>query len=270
MNGRMRMAAAAASFALIALGIALALAPLPASAESKPAKPLVYDHAELLSDEEENGLSSLAARLGEKRETDFIIITLNGTGGPDIEDYVARFYDDAAPGYDRPHGNAAILAIDLKERDVFLAGFGKAETWLDSGRLDKIRAKITPSLSAGEYYEAFGKYVKLAHDYMGYRPGVNPDNILFRTWFQVAVALGVAAVTVGIMAINTGGRVTVNARTYLDEKRSGVVARHDRFVNKTVTRAKIQKPSSGRSGGGFGGGGVTPGGRSFSSSRGKF
>jgi uncharacterized protein len=256
---------------VFALGILLMLA-RPAAAESQFAEPLVYDFAELLTEEEEAELAELAAKSGAKRETDFIIIALNGTGGMDIEEYVARFYDDTAPGYDGPHGNAAILAIDLKERDVFLAGFGKAETYLDAGRLDKIRAKITPHLSDGEYDEAFRKFIRLAHAYMGYRPGVNPDNILFRDWFQIAVALVVGAVTVGIMASNAGGRVTVNARTYLDEKRSGVVGRHDRFVNKTVTRRKIEKSSSGGGGGGGfgGGGGITPGGRSFSSSRGKF
>lgn len=257
---------AGALLALWALGIWLLCAPQAALAESEY---LVYDYADLLSDEEEEELESLAAELGAERETDFIIITLDGTDGVDIEDYVADFYDENAPGYDRPHGNAAILAIDLDRRDVFLAGFGDAETLLDADRLDKIRNKITPYLSEGEYYEAFTRYVELAHDYMGYRPGVNPDNILFKDWFQILVSLVVAGAAVGIMAMNTGGRVTVNARTYLDDKRSGVVSRRDHFVNKTVTKTKIQKSSSGGGGGG-GGGGTTSGGRSYSSSRGKF
>ena len=266
MIGRKGMALACLLSAAFVLAQMLAQ---PAAAESVRAKKLVYDHADLLDDEEEDALRSLAAGLGAERETDFLIVTLDGTGGPDIAEYVARFYDEEAPGYDRHHGNAAILAIDLAERDVFLAGFGKAETLLDSGRLDKIRGKITPLLSEGAYYEAFEKYLRLAHDYMGYRPGVNPDNILFKDWFQIAVSLAVAVATVGIMAAHSGGRVTVNARTYLDERRSGVVGRSDVFTHKTVTKTKIEKPSSG--GGGFGGGGgFTPGGRSFSSSRGKF
>ena len=260
---------AAACLMSAALGLLLVFAH-PAAAETGRAKPLVYDYADLLSDGEESALRSLAAELGAERETDFLIITLDGTGGVDIQDYVARFYDDEAPGYDRRHGNAAMLAIDLEERDLFLAGFGKAETWLDDGRLNKIRDRITPLLSEGEYYKAFEKYLKLAHDYMGYRPGVNPDNILFKAWFQIAVSLAVAAVAVSVMAASSGGRITVNARTYLDEKRSGVVDRSDRFTHKTVTRTKIEKSSSGGGGGFGGGGGVTPGGRSFSSSRGKF
>lgn len=267
MNGRLKFAGLALA-ALLLAAAGLLNTPAPARAA---AGDLVLDYADLLTAEEEEELERLAARLGAKRETDFIILALDGTGGAGIELYVGKFYDDTAPGYDQPHGNAAILAIDIRERDVFLTGFGKAETLLDSGRLNKIRDRILPDLSDGDYYGAFEKYLRLAYDYMGYRPGVNPDNILFKTWFQVAVSLAVAAVAVGVMAMNTGGRVTVNARTYLDGGRSGVVGRSDRFMHKTVTRTKIEKPSSRGGGfGGGGGGGVTPGGRSYSSSRGKF
>jgi len=235
------------------------------------AGPLVYDHADLLTAEQEAELAAKAAELGAERQTDFIIITLNETGGKDIVDYVADFYDETAPGYDGPHGNAAILAIDLEQRDVFLAGFKHAEVRLSDARLDNIRTKITPYLSAGRFYDAFDQYLELAHKYMGFRPGVNPDSIFFKTGFQLAVSVGLAAVVVGMMAYRSGGRVTINARTYLDAGRSRVVSKSDVFINKTVTRTKIERNQSGGGGGSFGGGGgVTRGGHSFSGSRGKF
>jgi uncharacterized protein len=70
-----------------------------------------------------------------------------------------------------------------------------------------------------------------------------------------------------MMAYRSGGRVTVNAQTYMDANRSQVLDRYDNFVNQTVTRTKIQKNTST---GGGGGGGMTGGGRSHSGSRGKF
>lgn len=248
----------------------LAVAVFPPSA-ALAEKTLIYDHAGLLTAEQEAALAERAHALGARRETDFLIITLNGTGGKDIVEYVADFYDETAPGYDQPHGNAAILAIDLRERDVFLAGFKKAEIRLDDGRLDKIRMKITPYLSNGQYFEAFTRYLELAHDYIGFRPGVNPDSVFFKTWFQLAFSLGLAAVIVGLMAYRSGGRVTINAHTYMDKGRSRIVSRSDVFVNKKVTRRKIERSSSGGGGGfGGGGGGVTRGGHTFSGSRGKF
>lgn len=227
----------------------------------------VYDHADLLTNEEEAKLASLSAELGAERQTQFVVITLDGAG-KDIVKYVQDFYDAEAPGYDKPHGNAAIIAIDLAVRDVYLAGFGTAEAYLDSGRLDRVRSQITPELSAGNYAQAFADFITISHRYMGYKPGVNPDNLLFKWWFQVAVSLIVAGVVVGIMAYNSGGRVTVNSRTYMDGQRSKVLGGHDRFIRQTVTKTKI--PKSGGGSGGGGGGGITGGGFSHSGSRGKF
>ncbi len=235
-------------------------------AESHPQKQLIYDDAKLLTTAELAQLTTLAASLGQERETDLIVITLNGTEGKDIVDYVEDFYDDMAPGYDQPHGNTAILAIDLQMRDVYLAGFKKAETYLDDSRLDRIRNKVTPDLTAGNYYKAFSDYITLSHDYMGYRPGVNPDNLLFKWWIQIGVSFAASGIIVGIMVYRSGGRVTVNAKTYMDAGHSKVLSHYDNFVKKTVTKRKIQKNTSG----GGGGGGLTGGGHSHSGSRGKF
>ena len=231
-------------------------------------KQFIYDGAQLLTEEEVAELETLSSALSEERNTAFIIITVNGTEGKTIVQYMEDFYDDRAPGFDRPHGNTALLIMDMKERDVYLAGFKKAEKYLDSGRLDMIRHKITPDLSAGEYFQAFSAFITTAHDYMGYEPGVNPENILFKWWFQLVVSILVAGVIVALMAYRSGGKVTVNGRTYLNSNQSGVVSRYDNFVRQTVT--KVKKPSNDNNRGGGGGGGTTGGGHSYSGSGGKF
>lgn len=261
-----RMAFRSSALLLIAAAWLLVWTAVPVSAAGDRTK-LVYDEADLLTPAEEAELSALAGRLGAERETSYLVIALNGTGGKDIVEYVQDFYDEQAPGYDRPHGNTAILTIDMQSRDVYLAGFKQAETYLDSGRLDSIRNRITPKLSEGDYYGAFTQYVKLAHNYMGYEPGVNPNNPLFRWWFQLGAAVVVAGVITGLMAYRSGGRVTVNAQTYINREQSKVLSRSDRFLHQTITKRKIPKNNSG---GGGGGGGMTRGGHSHSGSRGKF
>ncbi|MNC43714.1 hypothetical protein D3C75_925890 [compost metagenome] len=176
------------------------------------------------------------------------------------------FYDSKAPGYDKPHGNTAILTMDMRNREVYLAGFYMGEEYLDDQRMDKIRAKITPYLSAGDYRKAFEVYLDTANRYMGFKPGVNPDNILFQLWFQLVVSLGLGAIVVGTMAYHSGGRVTVSRETYEDAASSGILDRQDQYLRTTVTRTKIPK-NTGGGGGGRGGGG---GGHSHSGSRGSF
>ncbi|WML38225.1 TPM domain-containing protein [Neobacillus sp. OS1-2] len=249
----------------------------------------IYDSAGLLTTEEAAELQNLASELGNERETAFIILSLNGTDGKVLKQYVEDFYDEQAPGFDQPHGNTAILAIDMQERDVYLAGFKKAEQYLDDGRLDQIRDSITPDLSAGNYYQAFSAFLNTSYEFMSEEPSYssdgysgngsggspegyiaydsegNQENILFQWWFQLIVALIVGCTAVAIMAYRSGGRVTVNARTYMDSDKSKVVSKYDNFVNQTVTRQR--KPDNPKSGGG---GGITGGGHSHSGSSGKF
>lgn len=234
-------------------------------------KTLIFDKAGLLTREEAEELNALANRLGAKRETDIIIVT---TDNPDQEDVMVltqNFYDEMAPGYDRPHGNAVILTVDMYHREIYLAGFYKAEQYLDDSRLDLIRDQIIPYLSDGDYRTAFEIYIKKAHQYMGIRPGVDPENLLFQTWFQLTISCIIGGVVVGMMAYHSGGRVTVNHRTYEDKSTSGVVKQYDRYLRTTVTKRKIPENDSRPGGwGGGGGGGVTRGGHSHSGSRGSF
>ncbi|MGG4095575.1 TPM domain-containing protein [Paenibacillus lautus] len=236
-------------------------------------KPLIFDEADLLSPEEQEELNAMANEYGAERETDFMILTVNSVPNDDYETWTENFYDEYAPGYDKSHGNTVILTILMSTRDgtrrVHLEGYYKAEKYLDAGRLLKIQNKITPDLSRGNYKQAFEKYIKTAHRYMGFEPDMNPDNILFNLWFQLGTAAAIGAIAVGVMAYRSGGRVTVNSRTYEDTSTSGILNQQDRYVRTTVTKQKIERNTSSGSGGG-GGGGVSSGGHSHSSSSGKF
>ena len=250
---------------LIMVLLCLFVGGIVAQAQSTNQTQYIYDNADVLTAEEEQQLEDLASTLSAERNTAFIIVTVNGTDGRSIEQYMGDFYDEQAPGYDKPHGNTAMLTIDLQERDVNLSGYKLAEKYLDADRLTTIREDITPDLSDGYYYDAFSSFLYKAHEYMGYPPGeINPDSFFFQWWFQLAVSLVVAGIVVLIMISRSGGVVTVDGSTYIDQDHSGVVKRRDNYVRTTVTKQK--KPDDSNSSGG----GTTSGGHSYSSSSGKF
>lgn len=251
--------------------------PIAAAEESESkttGKSLIYDEAGLLTQAQVDSLNVMANEYGAKRETDIIIYTTLNRENIDVEVLTEDFYDEHAPGYDQEYGNAVILTLDLHNRKMYLAGFYKAEEYLDDSRLDQIRSKITSDISRGDYELGFEKYIKTAYKYMGFRPGVNPENILFNIWFQLAVSVGLGGVIVGIMTYRSGGRITVNRQTYEDASTSGIIDRKDRYLRTTVTKRKIERNNNnnGPGGGGFGGGGggMTKGGHSHSGSRGSF
>lgn len=250
----------------IAVYLAIPMRMTVAAAEVKT---LIYDEAGLLNQDEYNELNRMANEYGAERETDIIIYTSNNDENMDVMELTEDFYDEQVSGSDNLQVNAAILTMDMRNRDFYLAGFYKGKKYLDDGRLDKINNKITPDLANGDYKLAFAKYIKTTHKYMGFEPGVNPDNILFNGWFQLAVSLGVGGIIVTMMAYRSGGRVTVNRQTYEDASTSGILDSQDQYTRTTTTKRKIEKNNSGGSGGG-GGGGTTGGGHSHSGSRGSF
>mgnify|MGYP001194405722 FL=1 len=247
------------------------------------AGPHIFDEAGLLTEAEKEELEELAARLGKERETDFLIITADGMDGKDIDrftgEFIDRRYKEKVP--------IVVLALDMETRDVSVLAFNEARRDFGETKREHVLEEVIPYLSAGDFYGAFFTYLQLSHELMGIPPEKwtvpeqgtapetavqkePPESIFTQWWFHVIVSLVVAGVTVSLMAYNSGGRVTVNSATYLNANTSRVLNRSDQYLRKTVTkRRKPQNKSGGPSGFG-GGGGMTSGGHTFSSTRGKF
>src|SRR5690625_4012021 len=240
--------------------------------QAESSKQRIFDDANLLTTEEIAKLEKLAEKYSVKRERDFLIFTKDNEE-KDIGKYMDDYYDEHAPGFDKAHGNTAMLGIDVHEmkRDVVLHCFGKAEKYLDSNRLTLIQEQIIPDLSDGNYFDAFVSFILLSDKYMNYRPGVNPENPFYKTWVQFAIAIVLGIIVVGMMAYHVNPKMTTNASTYQDMNRTKVLNKRDRYIRTTVTKRRKPKQSS-SGGGGSGGGGIgrTSGGFSRSSSRGKF
>lgn len=220
----------------------------------------IYDNADLLSESEKSELEALATEHSRKQDADFLFLSTQGMDGKGIVTYMGDYFDDWAEANNQE--NAVLLTIDMESREVYLAGFGTAETKLDNERVDMVLDRIVPYLQVGDYGGAFRETVTTGSRFMEYRPGVNPESIFLKPWFHAIVALILAGVIVGSMVINAGGRVTTTSSTYVDRDHTRVRRESDRFRNKTVTRRRIPKSNNG-GGGGFGGG-STGGGRSFS------
>lgn len=239
-------------------------------------KQYIYDAAGILTDKEIKSLEKQAHEYSKKRKTDLIILTTdNDDTDKEIKRYIQDFYDDNKPGYDKAHGNAVILGINVSEdkRDVYLAGFKKAKSRMNDDRIDAVLDEITPHLSNDDYAKAFSLYLGLSYDYMKVVGWMNPDSIFFKTSFQLISALILGLIVVGIMLFHPGGQNTVNSNTYQDAGNTKVLKRENRYLRTTVTKVRKPKQSSNSGGGGGfggGGGGVTRGGHSHSGGGRKF
>ncbi|HHV13293.1 MAG TPA: hypothetical protein GXX75_23760 [Clostridiales bacterium] len=263
----------------------------------------VYDEAGLLSTDEIADLEELCKSYGDDAGLEIMILTHNDSAAPYAEDYIEDFEDQL------PVGDRVYILVDMYNRVVFMEGYGKAETYIHSKRIDSIIDEITPDLSGGNYYNAFVTYIERSaaymsddselnydHDYTADTPQSNnpgaPNydetwpsdynssaskaaNILSNVWIQLLAAVIIAGITVAVMAYNSGGKMTAGAGNYVDQSHSGLIGRRDDYIRTTVTRVrKPQNNNNNHGGGGFNSsgfrGGVSSGGRSHSSGGGRF
>lgn len=272
---------------------------VPVLAASLDQEQHVYDEAGLLSSSEIEELEGLCIKYGEKAGIEIIILTHDDSSAPYAETYIENFEDKL------PVGDRVYLLVDMYNRDVFMEGYGKAETYIHSKRIDVILDEIVPELSDGNFYNAFVTYIEKSaaymeddselnydHDYTVGRPqSKDPnaayydetwseeyntaENPLSSVWLQLIISFIIGAVVVGIMAYNSGGRMTTGADSYIDSTKSGLIGRQDMYLRTHVT--KVRKPQNNNTSGGSGGfnaggfrGGTSSGGRSHSSGGRKF
>jgi uncharacterized protein len=261
----------------------------------------VYDKAGLLSTTEVEDLEQLCIDYGTEAGIDIMILTHDDSDAVYAEDYIEAFEDQL------PVGNRVYLLIDMNERVVFMEGYGTAETYIHSKRIDKIIEEITPDLSNGNYYDACATYIKSSAAYMSDDSELNYDHdytagtpqssdpsapnydetwpsdrntgsselidILSNVWVQLIAAVVIGIITVSIMAYNSGGKMTAGSSNYIESNNSGLIGRRDDYIRTQVTR--VRKPQNNNSsGGGFNAGGFrggsSGGGRSHSSGGGHF
>lgn len=236
---------------------------LPMGNKAEAAKQRVYDYGDLLTASEKKNLEEKAAEFSHKRDIDFYIITHERENGnnSDAQDYLEEFYRKVL----KNKGNAAILSYidDVPgEKDLYIGGYKKAEKSLNNDRIDTLLEQIVPYFSNDEYAIGSEKYLELGYQYSGIRFGLNPESILFKTWFQLLVAFGMAGIVLWSMLRNIGGKVTVSGSTYNDAGHSRVLDKYDRYITTTVTR--VRKPDNNDNNSIGGGGGISGGGPSHS------
>jgi len=242
----------------------------------------IFDEAGLLTDTEREYLESLSKKYGEQAGIEIIVLTHNDAHAVYPEKYIEDF-EDLLPVDDRVY-----FLYDLYRGEIFMEGYGLAETYIHSKRIDEIFDSVEDDLRNGNYLEAFKTYIIQSAAYMEddtelnydhnykydtppadfdadnkytyddydynyhyksyYKAEQKKNNILFNVWFQLLISLFIGGSVVGVLAYSSGGVMTAGARDYLDRSKSGLIGCKDQYTHSTVS--KVRKPSSNSSSGG--------------------
>ena len=224
---------------------------------------LVYDHADLLSVQEEEYLENLAAERGSQWNMNFLVVTINDAEGKSSKDFADDFYDAKFPEESEEDG--VLYLIDMDNREVYLSASGEAIRYLTDERIERISDEVYEYVSEADYYGAFAAFIEETERYLikgipsdQYHYDVNtgeidkyeePMKITFGEFlFALAAALISAGVTIG--AVKAKYQLKFEDFHYDAYTASEVdlTVKSDHLVNTFVTHRRIPK-NNGHSGG---------------------
>lgn len=232
----------------------------------------VYDYADVLNNEEEQKLRDYIADCEKKYHIDLVLVTINedvesrGNWETVMMNRADDFYDENQFGYNKVHGDGALL-LDNWYTDDYGSQKG---SWLSTCGIVEDRLgnyEINQVLDAVYYkadyspYEAYREYVDNTCKYV--RAGENRIRIPFLGILLLPVL--VAVIYAVSHLIHSSDKKTVPAAAYVADGKPHVRDQQDDFIRKSVVTRRIESGSGGGSSSGGGGhhrssGGVSHGG----------
>jgi len=225
------------------------------SVKAESADQRVFDMAELFTGEEATQLETAIAEVKAEREVDIIILTIADAGGKSAQAYADDFYDNGGFGFGGPDGPGILYLIDMDNRRMEISTAGTAITYFTDDRIETILDKVYNDVSDGNYFDSGKTFIKYVGLIMNLPPGERIPNQPM-TWVHVLIcfvaALIIGSIIVLLMLLPSlrGGKITVSGNDYFVSSSANVKSRQDIFVNKTVTRRKIEPPKNNGGGGG--------------------
>ena len=209
---------------------------------------LVFDDADLLSDEEELALTEKLSGISGTYNAQIVVCTINSMDGGDIDEFLEYIYDYMEFGYgENRDGVLLLVCMDPREYRILSNGF--AGVAIDSGDIDDIGDAIVSDLSDGDYAAAFDEFADQCDYYLGGFINGFPFN--FGKNLLICLVIGIIAGVV-VAFILKGQLKTVRkqnqANVYVKPGSMQVTVHNDFFLYRDVTRTKKQSSSSSGSG----------------------
>lgn len=240
----------------------------------------VFDHADVLTDRQEEKLRQLIQKRERQTKCDIAVITINESlaeyvkpyeeqlGHIAVEDYAQvyadNFYDENKMGYDKAYGDGAVLVDNFtRESDglryTAFSTSGQAEYQYGDVKIDRMLDKIIEH--DGNPYQAYRTYVNQFYADMTGHGQIDPP-LSVPMVFLISIVAAVIFILINLS--QRKAKDTTTAFTYLNGGNPQMKVKEDRFIRKHVTQRRIETSS----GSGGGGGGSSHGGGHHTSSGG--
>ena len=223
---------------IISLILALTLCCCLALSASASYDVSVWDEADLLTDAEEAQLSEKLAEISDLYDAEIVIMTLESSGGQDIDELVNSVYNTMDFGYgENRDGILLLICMDIREYRILSNGF--AGTAITGSDINYIGDAMVPDLSDGNYAAAFDIFADECVYYLdGYINGFDFDP------FSTLLTSLIAGLIIGwiVTAVLKGQLKSVRrqdeAQVYIKPGSMRLTVEKDLFLYRNVTRTK--------------------------------
>ena len=213
--------------------------------------PRLVDEADLLTASEEAALLSLLDEISQRQDTDVVIVTADTLNGQSPRDYADDFYDYNGYRYD-----GILLLVSMEDRDWWISTCGYGITAVTDAGIDYLSDRFLPSLSDGEYAEAFeifaqdcDELISRAKDGDPYDVGDEPKEPFKPVGTLLAALVVGLLVALVVTAVLKGQLKSIRAQDaaadYVNKDSLRLTTTKDLYLYSHTTR--VEKPRDGGS-----------------------
>ena len=207
-------------------------------------KPRLYDGADILTASEESKLLERLNSVSDKFDVEIAIATVESLDGYTADRYVNKYYDENSFGFGDSR-DGVILLIAMQEREYRILSNGLGARAVTADEIDYIGDSIAPSLSDGDYYDAFNEFIdECEYEINGEINGFPFD---FTTNILIALVVGfiVAFIVTGTMKAKLKSvRMRSEAGEYIKHGSMKLTKSYDFFLYRTVSRRRKENNTS--------------------------
>ena len=114
----------------------------------------VIDHAELLTDVEEEALARTAREISQRQQCDVVILTEFSTGSKSLRAYADDYFDFNGYGYGQARSGVLFL-LSIQNRDWYMSARGEGSKIFTDDKMDKIWEQCASEISSDNYANGF-------------------------------------------------------------------------------------------------------------------
>ena len=239
---------------ILAMCLGLAAALFTSSTPARDQIDGVYDQADLLDDSQERALTQRLEKYAGKYKSDIASVTTDNAGGLSSQAYADRYAENLGMSMQEDGYAGILFLIDMDNRMIYMSTSGQAIAYYSESRIDSVLDKCYSRIIDEDYQGTCDAFLDGVYRYMGISPRRGGRMTLFGIILRLIIALAAGAGITALMVHSSKGRVTAAAADYFDASDSKMLAKNDRFLNRTITR-RVIRDNDDDHGGGFGGGG---------------